>query len=82
MENQVGPIIDIMLCTGCGACVDACCKGIYQVKNGKAAVINPEDCCGSGECCLPVCQAGAISFPNGKTGKCSCNSGCSSAGCC
>ncbi len=82
MKKQNGPKIDQGLCNGCGACIKACCKKVYGLIKGKAAVKNAGDCCGSGECCIPACPAGAISFPNGKTGKCSCNSGCASTGCC
>jgi NAD-dependent dihydropyrimidine dehydrogenase PreA subunit len=81
MKNK-GPFINIELCTGCGACVDVCCKNLYEVIKGKAVVKSPDDCCGTGEKCLPACPAGAISFPSGLKQKCSCSCGCSDSGCC
>jgi NAD-dependent dihydropyrimidine dehydrogenase PreA subunit len=77
-----GPVINIELCTGCGACVDACCKKVYQLIRGKAVAVKPDDCCGTGEKCLPACPAGAISFPGGAVQKCSCSCGCGDPGCC
>ncbi len=82
MKGHNGPKINANLCTGCGACIDACCKGLYEVVKGRAVVNNPEECCGTGEKCLPACPAGAISFPAGVRQKCSCSCGCSDSGCC
>lgn len=80
MKN--GPQVNPELCTGCGACIDACCKNVYEIMDGKAAAARPEDCCGTGEKCLPACPAGAISFPAGRKQSCSCNCGCSGPSCC
>jgi NAD-dependent dihydropyrimidine dehydrogenase PreA subunit len=82
--NFKGPIINQDLCTGCGACIQACCKKVYQLIKGKAVVKNAEDCCGSGDCCVDSCPAEAISFPAKNEGKaeCACSCGGSGSSCC
>jgi uncharacterized protein len=81
--NTKGPSINEKFCTGCGACIQACCQKVYQLLKGKAVVKNAGDCCGTGEKCLPACPTGAISFHEKNTVKkeCSCSCG-SGSGCC
>jgi NAD-dependent dihydropyrimidine dehydrogenase PreA subunit len=82
MKVPKGPTVDRDLCTGCGACIKACCKKVFELINGKAEAKNPGDCCGTGEKCLPACPTGAISFPGRTEQKCSCSCGCGDSGCC
>ncbi len=77
------PLIDHELCTGCGLCIEACCKKVYDLASGKALAARPGDCCGSGhDLCARKCPAGAISFegePFGECRSCGCGPG---SGCC
>ncbi|MCI5158496.1 MAG: 4Fe-4S dicluster domain-containing protein [Candidatus Electrothrix sp. AUS1_2] len=51
-------IIDEKKCNGCGACVEACPGDVYELREGKAAVVNPEAChhCHT---CEDVCEQDA-----------------------
>lgn len=53
--------IDPRLCTGCGACAEACHEGAIEMVNGKAVLTRENYCDGLGDC-LPACPANAISF--------------------
>lgn len=53
--------IDSQLCTGCGACAEACHEGAIEMVNGKAVLTRENYCDGLGDC-LPACPANAISF--------------------
>ena len=45
-------------CTGCGECVDSCPGEVYELKDGKAVVINVEECHGC-HTCEAVCDEDA-----------------------
>ncbi|MBN2659157.1 MAG: 4Fe-4S binding protein [Spirochaetales bacterium] len=47
------------LCTGCGACVEVCPRGVFQIIDGKSKVIDPAKCC-SCKSCFTQCPVGAI----------------------
>lgn len=77
------PIIDPALCTGCGLCLEACCKKVYDMVSGKAQVARPDDCCGSGhDLCARKCPTVAISFEGEPSGnRCACDCGPGGACC-
>lgn len=56
------PVIDTNSCIGSGSCTKACPeKGILQLINGKAALVNPARCIGHGQC-QAACPVDAITL--------------------
>ena len=53
------PIIDLKKCTGCEACVSVCPMEVFEMKDGKAVAVRPDDCIGC-RACEVQCPAGAI----------------------
>ena len=62
-EIPWNPKVDLEKCTGCGACVKFCQKGVYTLDD-KARVTNPYRCVVSCTGCLSVCPEEAILFPS------------------
>ncbi len=50
--------VDKDRCSGCGECVDACPGEVYDLKNGRAEVVNAEECHGC-HTCEAVCPEDA-----------------------
>lgn len=53
------PIVDENLCTGCGACVEACGPRCLEILDNVAVLIRPNDC-GSEEHCIKPCPESCI----------------------
>jgi len=53
--------IDCNKCTGDGACKDACPVDVYEIKDGKAVAVNPDECLGC-ESCVEACEEEAIAI--------------------
>ncbi len=64
-------VVDDELCSGCGACRDACgfrAIGSRQAGGGDLAVVSPLQCYGCG-LCRNVCPEGAIAMADRETGQ-------------
>jgi thioredoxin reductase len=56
------PLIDPVLCLGCGACTRVCPEGdILGLINGKAVLVEPSECIGHGAC-REACPNDAITL--------------------
>ena len=53
------PVIDEDLCTGCGACVEACGPRCLDILDGVAVLSRPHTC-GSEEHCIEPCPEACI----------------------
>ncbi|MGI5837368.1 MAG: ATP-binding protein [Chloroflexota bacterium] len=53
--------IDESTCNGDGDCVDTCPAAVLELQDGKAVVVNPDDCLGC-ESCVSVCPTGSITI--------------------
>ena len=53
------PKINIDICTGCEACVNACPKGALVMDGDKAKLADPEKCESLQEC-IKICPVEAI----------------------
>ncbi len=56
------PVIDYDKCVGCLSCVEFCPHEVYEEKDGKPVVINPDNCVEFCRGCQKICDAGAIDY--------------------
>lgn len=64
LRNVVTLKLNNDLCTGCGMCVIVCPHEVFNIKDGKAQIIDINDCmeCGA---CSKNCQFGALTVKSG-----------------
>ncbi|KAF0191259.1 MAG: 4Fe-4S ferredoxin iron-sulfur binding protein [Gammaproteobacteria bacterium] len=63
------PVVDPLLCIGCGSCVSACPEDrVLGVISRKAELINPASCIGHGAC-REACPEGAITLVFGSEAR-------------
>ena len=62
------PLIDYTRCTSCGQCADFCLFGVYEKKDNKVIVVNPEGCKNNCPACARICPHTAIIFPKYEHG--------------
>ena len=63
-ERDVTLQLDESACTGCGACVDVCPHGVFEIVDGRAR-INDRGACMECSACATNCAFGAISVRQG-----------------
>ncbi|MEM2102018.1 MAG: 4Fe-4S dicluster domain-containing protein [Candidatus Bathyarchaeia archaeon] len=59
-------------CNGCASfekprCVEFCPHEVFEIKDGKATVVNPTKCIYGCTACEPICPKKAIKFPKKET---------------
>ncbi len=85
MSKTWYPVIDYEKCIECGACIDKCKKGVYNLdKAPTPVVVSPEGCAHGCHGCGNLCPTEAISYvgENSKEGGCcSCSCGGDNGGC-
>jgi len=48
--------VDKEKCDGCGTCVDTCPVNVFEIREEKSVVINPDECL--------ICRACEVQCPN------------------
>lgn len=57
------PVADHSRCTGCGHCVQFCIFGVWELRDGRAVAVAPDNCKPGCPACARICPHGAIIFP-------------------
>jgi NAD-dependent dihydropyrimidine dehydrogenase PreA subunit len=48
--------VDVEKCDGCGVCFDVCPVEVFEIREDKSIVVNPDECL--------VCRACEVQCPN------------------
>ena len=69
MAKKWYPVIDILTCEECSACIAKCSHGVYdKSKSPVPVVVNPDNCIDHCHGCGNLCPVGAISYVGDDTG--------------
>ncbi len=52
-------LVETEKCTGCGDCVESCPGEVYELAEGTAAAVRPDDCHGC-HTCEAICPSAAL----------------------
>ena len=64
LKNVVTLKLESEKCTGCGICIDVCPRNVFQLKDRKAVISDPDLCIECGACSMN-CAFDAISVRAG-----------------
>ena len=64
IEEAVTLKLDAEKCTGCRRCVEVCPHGVFEMRDGRAAIVDRGACIECGACQLN-CAFGALSVKAG-----------------
>jgi len=78
MSKTWYPVIDLEKCIGCMKCVKFCPNKVYEIKNDRPVVVNPEGCSHGCKGCQKKCPVGAIQHVGDVSTK---DDSCSNPGC-
>ena len=53
------PSVNRNKCNGCEECLEVCSAGVFEMHDGRAETIRPDDCVGC-ESCVEICEERAI----------------------
>jgi NAD-dependent dihydropyrimidine dehydrogenase PreA subunit len=59
--------VNIEKCVGCGECVAICPMQVFELRQGKAVVVNGGDCLGC-DSCVEACEPAAITVSEVQKG--------------
>lgn len=57
------PVVDKSRCTDCGHCSEFCLFGVYEIRDGKVHIVQPDRCKPGCPACSRICPHSAIMFP-------------------
>lgn len=63
------PVIDYMICSECGTCIEKCTHGVYDQKKAPTPIVTyGEGCVEKCHGCGDLCPNGAITYVGEDTG--------------
>lgn len=95
LRNVATLQLDPAKCTGCSKCTQVCPRGVFEMRDKKAHILDINDCMECGACALN-CKHGALAVKsgvgcasailygllNGTEPSCDCTKGSTTKNCC